>query len=57
MKILNPHPALQATSKSLEILLPAAVDLLFHSINETEGRLEPMDKNMEWDNGMENGKD
>ena len=31
MKILNPHPALQATSKSLEILLPAAVDLLFHS--------------------------
>ena len=37
-KILNPHPALQATTKSLEILLPAAVDLLFHS-NETEGRL------------------
>ena len=37
MKMLNPHPALHATSKSLEILLPAhaAVDLLFH-INETE---------------------
>ena len=39
MKILNPHQALQATSKSLEIVFPAhaAVDLLFHS-NETEGR-------------------
>ena len=33
-KVLNPHPALQATSNSLEILLPAAVDLLFHR-NET----------------------
>ena len=37
MKMLNPHPALRATSKSLEILLPvhAAGELLFH-INETE---------------------
>ena len=42
---MNPHPALQATSKSLEILLPAAVDLLFHN-NETEGHLyyiKPLD--------------
>ena len=38
MKILNPHPALQATSKPLEILLPATVDLLFHS-DDTEGHL------------------
>jgi len=38
--ILNHHPALQAASKSLEILLPvhAAVDLLFFS-NETAGHL------------------
>ena len=38
IKVLNPHPALQATSKSLEILLPAAVDLLFHR-NETGASL------------------
>ena len=52
MKMLNPHPALHATSKSLEILLPvhAAVDLLFH-INETE----QASLTRIWNDKMENG--
>ena len=56
MKMLNPHPALHATSKSLEILLPAAVDLLFHS-NETEQALltTGLEYGMERQNGKWNG--
>ena len=42
---------------SLEILLPAAVDLLFHS-NETEqASLTTGLEYMEWNDGMENGMD
>ena len=57
-KLLNPHPALQATSKSLEILLPAhaAVDLLFH-INETEQASLTTRLEYAWNDKMENGMD
>ena len=55
IKVLNPHPALQATSKSLEILLPAAVDLLFHR-NETGASLTTgLEYGMERQNGKWNG--